>query len=94
MPKLAPQPCTRIYVFSMNYSGDFGAAPPVAPHTLLSHSALPAFVIDLDAIERNAADLTRRAANVNGAAAAPLGLYPLWCAFATALSTRIWMLNR
>ena len=45
----------------MNYSGDFGAAPPVAPHTLLSHSALPAFVIDLDAIERNAADLTRRA---------------------------------
>jgi translocator protein len=46
------------------------------------------------ALAASSADLTRRAVGVNGAAAAPLGLYPLWCAFATALSTRIWMLNR
>ena len=42
----------------------------------------------------SSADLTRRAAAVRGAKAAPLGLYPLWCAFATALSTHIWVLNR
>ncbi|MFC7675957.1 TspO/MBR family protein [Mycolicibacterium sp. GCM10028919] len=46
------------------------------------------------ALAVSSADLTRRAVAVNGASAAPLGLYPLWCAFATALSTRIWMLNR
>lgn len=46
------------------------------------------------ALTASSADLTRRAASVNGAAAAPLSLYPLWCAFATALSSRIWMLNR
>lgn len=42
----------------------------------------------------SSADLTRRAMAVRGAAAAPLGLYPIWCAFATALSTHIWLLNR
>jgi tryptophan-rich sensory protein len=42
----------------------------------------------------SSADLTRRAAAVRGVKAAPLGLYPLWCAFATALSTHIWVLNR
>lgn len=42
----------------------------------------------------SSADLTRRAAAVRGAKSAPLGLYPLWCAFATALSTHIWVLNR
>lgn len=42
----------------------------------------------------SSADLTRRAAAVRGVKAAPMGLYPLWCAFATALSTHIWVLNR
>lgn len=42
----------------------------------------------------SSADLTRRAAAVRGVKAAPLALYPLWCGFATALSTHIWMLNR
>jgi tryptophan-rich sensory protein len=46
------------------------------------------------ALAASSADLTRRAVAVNGASAAPLGLYPLWCGFATALSTRIWILNR
>jgi tryptophan-rich sensory protein len=46
------------------------------------------------ALTVSSADLTRRAAEANHRDAAPLALYPLWCAFATALSTRIWMLNR
>jgi|SRR6185312_14548427 tryptophan-rich sensory protein len=46
------------------------------------------------ALTASSADLTRRAAQVQPGRAAPLALYPLWCAFATALSTRIWMLNR
>jgi translocator protein len=39
-------------------------------------------------------DLTRRPIAAHGPSGAVLGLYPLWCAFATLLSTRIWQLNR
>lgn len=46
------------------------------------------------ALTVSSVDLTRRSVRVDGLRAAPLALYPLWCAFATALSTRIWMLNR
>nr|WP_090276454.1 TspO/MBR family protein [Mycolicibacterium komanii]CRL69834.1 tryptophan-rich sensory protein [Mycolicibacterium komanii] len=46
------------------------------------------------ALAVSSADLTRRAVKVKGAQAAPLALYPLWCAFATALSSHIWFLNR
>ena len=42
----------------------------------------------------SSADLARRAAAVNAPAGAALAPYPLWCAFATTLSTRIWQLNR
>jgi translocator protein len=42
----------------------------------------------------SSADLTRRAVAVRGTKAAPLAAYPAWCAFATALSTHIWALNR
>lgn len=46
------------------------------------------------ALTVSSADLTRRTA----AASAPAGLaqapYPAWCAFATALSTEFWRLNR
>lgn len=42
----------------------------------------------------SSADLARRAASVNAPAGAALAAYPLWCAFATVLSTRIWQLNR
>jgi translocator protein len=42
----------------------------------------------------SSADLTRRAVAVRGTTAAPLAAYPAWCAFATALSTHIWALNR
>ena len=46
------------------------------------------------ALTVSSADLTRRAAAVRGPKATPLGLYPLWCALATVLSTHIWALNR
>ena len=42
----------------------------------------------------SSADLTRRAAAVQGTRAAPLALYPIWCAFATLLSGHVWFLNR
>ena len=56
---------------------------------MLGTSAIAAGVLTLSSV-----DLTRRAAAVRGASAAPLALYPAWCAFATALSTHIWVLNR
>ena len=59
-----------------------------------SRRRLGASAIVAAALTVSSADLTRRAAKANPAGAAPLALYPLWCAFATALSTRIWMLNR
>jgi translocator protein len=46
------------------------------------------------ALTASSADLTRRSVAVRGASAAPLALYPMWCAFATVLSSRIWWLNR
>ena len=46
------------------------------------------------ALAVSSADLTRRAVRVNGAPARALWPYPLWCTFATALSSRIWWLNR
>lgn len=46
------------------------------------------------ALTVSSADLTRRAVQSQGPSGAVLAPYPLWCAFATVLSTRIWMLNR
>lgn len=46
------------------------------------------------ALTASSADLTRRAIDASGSRATPLAFYPLWCGFATLLSTRIWMLNR
>jgi tryptophan-rich sensory protein len=46
------------------------------------------------ALTVSSADLTRRAVAVRGPKATPLAAYPAWCAFATALSTHIWVLNR
>jgi translocator protein len=39
-------------------------------------------------------DLTRRTARADPRAGAVLLPYPLWCAFATAMSSHIWVLNR
>jgi benzodiazapine receptor len=42
----------------------------------------------------SSADLARRTAEANTRAGLALLPYPLWCTFATALSTHIWRLNR
>lgn len=55
---------------------------------------LGAAAVTAAALTASSADLTRRSVRAQGAPGAILTPYPLWCAFATALSTRIWMLNR
>ncbi|MGV0990680.1 MAG: TspO/MBR family protein [Mycobacterium sp.] len=42
----------------------------------------------------SSADLARRAADADPKLGAALAPYPLWCSFATVLSTDIWRLNR
>ena len=59
-----------------------------------SRRKLGASAVAAGALTASSADLTRRAIEVRSTRGIPLVLYPLWCAFATALSTRIWMLNR
>jgi translocator protein len=55
---------------------------------------LAAAVLHNAALTVSSADLARRAIAVRGSRAAPLILYPAWCAFAFALSAHIWVLNR
>ncbi|MCW2512921.1 MAG: TspO and s [Mycobacterium sp.] len=55
---------------------------------------LGASAIVAAALTVSSADLTRRAVRIKGAPAKALWPYPLWCAFATVLSSRIWWLNR
>ena len=59
-----------------------------------SRRRLGASAVAAAALTASSADLTRRAVEARGAGGAPLGLYPLWCGFATLLSSRIWWLNR
>jgi translocator protein len=56
---------------------------------LLGTSAIAAAVLTA-----SSADLARRAVAVQGTRAAPLLLYPIWCAFATMLASHVWFLNR
>jgi benzodiazapine receptor len=58
-------------------------------HRKLGASAVAAAVLTL-----SSADLARRVGDVNQPAGIALSAYPLWCGFATLLSTRIWWLNR
>jgi len=46
------------------------------------------------ALTASSADLTRRAVAVQGTRGVVLAPYPIWCAFATVLSSHIWLLNR
>jgi benzodiazapine receptor len=55
---------------------------------------LGASAVGAAALTASSVDLGRRSVAVRGAAAGPLALYPAWCVFATALSARIWSLNR
>jgi benzodiazapine receptor len=59
-----------------------------------SRRRLGAAAVAAAVLTASSADLTRRAVDASGSSAAVLGLYPLWCAFATLLSARIWQLNR
>lgn len=54
---------------------------------------LGAAVAGAAALTLSSADLARRAAATDGRAGAALAPYPLWCAFATVLSTHVWRLN-
>jgi translocator protein len=55
---------------------------------------LGASAVAAAALTASSADLTRRAVEARPDRGAPLVLYPLWCAFATLLCTRICWLNR
>ncbi len=46
------------------------------------------------ALALSSADLTRRAADADVKLGVALSPYPLWCTFATVMSTDIWRLNR
>ncbi len=46
------------------------------------------------ALTVSSADLTRRAAGADPKLGAALAPYPLWCTFATVMTTDIWRLNR
>ena len=59
-----------------------------------SRRRLGAAAVTAAALTASSADLTRRCAQAQPGDGVALAPYPLWCAFATALSTRIWMLNR
>lgn len=55
---------------------------------------LGASALGAAALTVSSADLARRAAEADPRGGAALSPYPLWCAFATVLSTHIWLLNR
>ncbi len=55
---------------------------------------LGASAVGAAVLAASSADLSRRAAAADPRAGAALLPYPLWCAFATAMSCHIWVLNR
>lgn len=55
---------------------------------------LGASAVGAAVLAASSADLTRRAAQADPRAGAALLPYPLWSAFATAMSSHIWALNR
>ena len=55
---------------------------------------LGASAVAAAALTASSADLARRTATVSPRAGAALAPYPLWCAFATVMSTDIWRRNR
>ena len=55
---------------------------------------LGASALGAAALTVSSADLARRTAHADPRAGLALLPYPLWCAFATILSTHIWQLNR
>jgi translocator protein len=58
-------------------------------HHMLKTSAAAAAALAI-----SSADLTRRAAIADRRTGLALGLYPVWCGFASVVATQIWRLNR
>jgi tryptophan-rich sensory protein len=58
-----------------------------------AHKLGPSAVV-AGALAVSSADLARRAAAADPKFGAALAPYPLWCSFATLMSTDIWRLNR
>lgn len=59
-----------------------------------SRHKLGASAVAAAALTASSADLVRRTAAANAGAGSALAAYPLWCGFATVMSTDIWRLNR
>jgi tryptophan-rich sensory protein len=59
-----------------------------------SYHRLGASAVGAAVLAASSADLTRRTARADPRAGAALLPYPLWSAFATAMSSHIWVLNR
>lgn len=59
-----------------------------------SYHKLGASAVGAAVLAVSSADLTRRTAVADPRAGAALLPYPIWCAFATAMSGHIWRLNR
>jgi benzodiazapine receptor len=55
---------------------------------------LGASAVTAGVLAASSADLARRTAQVNPKAGLALTPYPLWCSFATVMSTDIWRLNK
>jgi benzodiazapine receptor len=55
---------------------------------------LGASALGAAALAASSADLVRRTAEADTRAGLALSPYPVWCSFATVLSTHIWRLNR
>jgi translocator protein len=55
---------------------------------------LGASALGAAALTASSADLVRRTAEADTRAGLALLPYPVWCSFATALSTHVWQLNR
>jgi len=58
------------------------------------YQKLGASAIGAAVLAASSADLARRTVAADPRAGAALAPYPLWCAFATAMSGHIWVLNR
>lgn len=58
------------------------------------HHKLGASAVGAAALAASSADLARRTAEADTRAGLALSPYPVWCAFATVMSTDIWRLNR
>lgn len=91
MARRGRQPARRAYIAALatNLVLNAGWSWLFFGRRRLGASAVTAGVLAV-----SSADLTRRSVAAGGAAAAPIAAYAAWTAFAAALSTHLWVLNR